>query len=242
MKSLPVALVLLLGVCALLPAADLGAEWTPVVPEGREMWLRTEGTVDGAARVLLAGPTILVDTVSLDGTDVLRPAADGVAAYRVLPLPQMDGGPSHVLSVRFRGAVPALGTPFLRVLSSDGLSARLALWNLPVAPVRLFTGLLSLLVAAQMFAMYLRQRSRESLFLVGALLANAVAELVPAFFSALLPMALAAQLADAGFLVAALLTAYWMLVILKSDTPLALALLLVPPFLAAGAAMVVGMP
>ena len=242
MKSLPVALVLLLGVCALLPAADLGAEWTPVVPEGREMWLRTEGTVDGAARVLLAGPTILVDTVSLDGTDVLRPAADGVAAYRVLPLPQMDGGTSHVLSVRFRGAVPALGTPFLRVLSSDGLSARLALWNLPVAPVRLFTGLLSLLVAAQLFAMFLRQRSRESLFLVGALLANAVAELVPSFFSALLPMALAAQLADAGFLVAALLTAYGMLVILKSDTPLALALLLVPPFLAAGAAMVVGMP
>jgi methyl-accepting chemotaxis protein len=230
MKRVRLALVFLLSGCAFLPAADLGASWTPVVPEGHEMWLRSEGIMGEGAKALLAGPTIWVDYVSLDGTEVARPTPDGVPEFRVYPLPAAEGGVAHVITVRFHDAVPPFSPPILSLVATSGLPARLALLNLPLVSLRLFSSLLSVLAAMQLLALFLRQRARESLFLLAAMLFNALAELVPSFLAAFLPISLAAKLSDGGFLAAALLIVYSVLVTLKYDTPLALALLLVPPF------------
>jgi methyl-accepting chemotaxis protein len=232
MKRLRVALVLLVGGCALLNAADLGASWTPVVPEGQQMWLRTEGTAEGGATALLAGPTVRVDYVSLDGSDVSVPAMSGVPQYTGCPLPAMEPGTTHVVTVRFHEALPQAAPPVLQIVELAGLPGRLAVLNLPIVPLRLFSSLLSLLLALQLLSLFLRQRSRESLLLLAAMLFNALAELVPPFLATFLSLPAAARLTDAGFLAAALLIAYYMLVTLKSDTPVALVLLLVPPFAA----------
>ena len=63
-----------------------------MVPEGRDMWLRSEGTLDAGSFALLAGPTIG------RGRDLPRrrrahrvPIVGGVPQYRGYLLPQ-DGG------------------------------------------------------------------------------------------------------------------------------------------------------
>ncbi len=232
MKRVPGILVLLVCSCAILSAADLGSTWAPVVPEGHDMWLRTAGTVDGAAKALVAGPNIWVDSITLDGAEVIRPVAGGVPEYRGYVLPLMTGGTSHVVTVRFHDATPSSLPPVLSISGQEGLPARLAVLNLPVVPLRLFSGLLSLLVAIQLLSLFWRQRARESLFLLAALGLNAVAELAPSFFSAFLPAAAAARLSDVGYVGASLFIAYSILVMLKSDSPAALLALLAPPFAA----------
>jgi hypothetical protein len=232
MKSLRIAVVLLLGGCALLGAADLGAAWTPVVPEGRAMWLRSEGTLAAGPKALIVGPTVSAETITLDGVEVVRPASSGVAQYRAYLLPPMAAGTSHVITVRFRQLVPTAAAPVLRVVAEDGLPGRLEMLNLPLVPVRLFSALLSLLVGLQFIPLLLRQRSREAFLLTLALLCNAAAELIPSFLAAFLPGALAARVSDAAFLLAALLIAWSILSVLKAANPLYLSLLLLPPLLA----------
>ena len=206
MKSVRIALFIALSACTTCGAAQLGAMWTPVVPEAREMWLRSEGTVDPGAWALVAGPSIVTDEITLDGADVAHPNQGGVPRYAAALLPPMDAGASHVITVRFHSAVPD-GTPVLSIVPQEGLSTRVALLNLPLVPVRFFAGLLSLLLALQILALIMRQRTRESTFFAAALLLNAVSELVPSLFSSFLPMLAAARISQAAFLAAVLLSA-----------------------------------
>ena len=102
MKSIRVALFLLLCGCASARAAVLGAVWTPVVPEARAMWLRSEGTLDAGSYALMAGPTIATEAISLDGTEVVRPAFGGVPRVQGVPPPRTG----HTILSRDHRAVP----------------------------------------------------------------------------------------------------------------------------------------
>ena len=233
MKSIRFALFLLWSGCALLGAADLGAVWTPVVPEGRAMWLRSEGTLDAGAWALLAGPTIVAEMITVDGKEVARPAfPGGVPQYQGFHLPAQESPSVHVITVRFRSAVPESPPPVLSIVPGSDLPARLVVLNLPLVPVRVFTGLLSLLLSIQLFSLLFRQHARETLYLAFALLLNAVSELVPSFLAAFLPLALGAKAADTAFLLAALLIGYSILSMSKSGRLQFTIPLLVLPFLA----------
>src|SRR5208337_1687228 len=113
--------------CASAFAADLGALWTPVVPEARDMWLRSEGTLDAGSYALLAGPTIATESISFDGTEIVRPALGGVPQYRGFRLPRMDNRASHVISVRFHQAVAGEPAPVLAIVPQAELPALLVL-------------------------------------------------------------------------------------------------------------------
>jgi hypothetical protein len=232
MTSIRVALILLLSGCASVFAADLGAAWSPVVPEARTMWLRSEGTLDAGSYALVAGPTISTEQISLDGNEIPRRSAGGVPRYRAFLLPTLDSRSSHVITVRFRQAVPEEPTPVLAILPQAELPSRLALLNLPLVSLRIFAGLLSLLLSFQLLALALRQHARETYFLCAALFLNAVSELVPSFFTTFLPLVIAAKIANASFLVAALLIAHSILFTLKSSRLPYLIPLLGLPFLA----------
>jgi methyl-accepting chemotaxis protein len=232
-KSIRVALFLLWSGCALLRAADLGVVWTPVVPEGRAMWLRSEGPLDAGAWALVTGPTIVAEKIAFDGKEVpLSAPLGGVAQYQGFHLPSLDSRSEHVITVRFRPAVAESPPPVLSIVLQSDLPARLAVLNLPLVPVRIFTGLLSVLLAIQLFALLFRQHSRETLFLAFALLFNGIAELVPSFFGVFLPLGLGAKLEDTAFLFAALLIEYAILSMLKSGKGRFTIPLLLPPFLA----------
>jgi methyl-accepting chemotaxis protein len=232
MKSVRIALCFLLSGCATAFAADLGAVWSPVVPEARAMWLRSEGTLDAGSYALMTGPTITTDIVSFDGAEIARPASGGVPRYRAFPLPLMGTRGTHVVTVRFHGAVPDEPTPVLAIVPRAELTSRLVFMNVPIVPLRIFAGLLSLLVSIQLFALAVRQRTRETYFLSAALFLNAISELVPSFLATFLPVMTAAKISNAAFLVAALLIAHSILTMLKSSRAPYLVPLLVPPLLA----------
>jgi methyl-accepting chemotaxis protein len=233
MKSIRVALVLLWSGCALLSAADLGVAWTPVVPEGRAMWLRSEGMLDAGAWALVTGPTIVAEMVTLDGKEVsLAVPRSGVPQYQGFHLITQPGRSAHVVTVRFRPAVPESPPPVLSIVPQSELPARLTVLNLTLVPVRVFSGLLSVLLSIQLFSLLFRQHTRETLFFAFALLLNAVSELVPSFLAAFLPLGLAAKVGDAAFLLAMVLIGYSILSILKSTRPQLTFPLLVPPLLA----------
>ena len=217
MKSVRVALFLLLSGCASAFALDLGAAWSPVVPEARAMWLRSEGTIDSGSYALVAGPTISAEEISLDGVDIVRTSGGGVPRYRAFSLPALDTHSSHVIAVRFRPAVADEPTPVLLIVPQAELPSRLALLNLPIVSLRIFAGLLSLLLSIQLLALALRQHARETYFLSLALFLNAVSELVPSFFTTFLPLVAAAKIANVSFLVATLLIAHSILFMLKSS-------------------------
>ena len=107
MKHLAVAAALLLGGSALLAAADLGDAWTPVVPEGRTMWLRSEGFLAPGSYGLVVGPTVAADAITVDGTDVVRPVFAGIPQYHAYLLPPVQDGASHVVTVRFHQVLPS---------------------------------------------------------------------------------------------------------------------------------------
>jgi len=99
-------------------------------------------------------------------------------------------------------------------------------------PVRLFTALVSLLVALQLFALQLRQKSTETVLPMLALLFNAAAEAVPSVLAAFLPPAVSVRISEGAFLLAGLMMAWSILNLLKSSGPWYLGSLLVPPLLA----------
>ncbi len=232
MKSVHIALFLLLSGCAAACAADLGAVWTPVVPEARDTWLRSEGTLDAGSFALLAGPTIATEEISLDGVALAPPAVGGVPRYRGFLLPRMETRSTHVITVRFHQAVAEEPAPVLAIVPRAGLPPLLALLNFPLVPVRIFAGLLSLLLSIQFLALARRQRARETYVLALALFLNALAELVPSFLSTFLPLSAAARISNIAFLAAALLVAQSILSLLKANRVAYLVPLLAPPLLA----------
>lgn len=240
MKKLRIALFLFFCACALLSGADLGAAWKPVVPEARTTWLRSEGTIAAGPYAVLVGPSAVPDMVILDGAIVERPLPGGVPEYRGFLLPTFSGQGTHVLSVRFHQTDITAAPPLLRIVPQEGLSLRLALLNIPVVPMRIFSGLLSVLLAVQFFWLFLRQRSQDTLFISLALLANAFSELAPSFLVTFLPLQLCVKLADASFILVVVLLVYAMLELLKSTRVRFSTTLAVPPFLAACVLVVSG--
>src|SRR5208337_2444535 len=139
----------------------------------------------------------------------------------------------HVLAVHLVQSPAVSSPPVLMILPQEGLGARIALLNLPVVPLRIFAGLLSLLVSIQFLGLFFRQRSRETLFLVFALLANAASEVLPSYVVGFISPVLALKLGIVAFFLAALFLVQAGLELLKAARLRFLLPLVLPPLLAA---------
>jgi len=128
-------------------------------------------------------------------------------------------------------AVFMLGTAAL--LAAEGSGAHASDAGALILSVRAFTCLLSLLLAAQFVALFIRHRARETVLLAAALLANAFSELVPAFLSSSLPFAAAARMANTAFMLAGCFLLLSKLEMVKAFRGRLALPLVVPPFLAA---------
>jgi uncharacterized protein YoxC len=232
MKKLLFAGLLLLSVCSLLSAEDLGATWTPVVPEGSGMWLHSAGTLAAGSYAAIVGPSAATEEVTFDGVSVERPTVDDAPSYRGFLLPFIQGSGGHVVTVRFHQTGTTAAPPVLRIVPQEGLEARLGLLNLPLVPARVFSGLLSLLIAFQLVTLLVRRRSTETTRLMLALLANAVSELMPSLAASFLPAVLCSRISAVAFFVAAALLMYSMLDVMKSARLRLLLPMGLPPFLA----------
>ncbi len=234
MQKLRIALFFLLGASVAAFAADLGETWTPVVAEAEGSWLRSAGMLPAGAQALIVGPTVVTEAITVDGEGMEGLLRGSTPGYRTYLLPTMDPKVPHVITVRFHSVGLETSSPFLRIVSQEGVGARQALLNLPIGPARIFAGLLSLLLALQFFLLVLRQRSHEGLLVLLALAANAVSELVPSLLTSFLPHAFAARLGIGAAAAAALLILYRSLSTLKSARPQYLLPLLLPPLVVAG--------
>ncbi len=230
-KLLPISL-LLLAACISLGAADLGATWTPAAA-GSGAGLRSEGNLASGQYALVVGPTAAAQEISFDSQVIGRPVTGGVPGYRGYPLPKSDSVSAHVLTVQLAQSPATSFPPVLLIVPLEGLGARLALLNLPVVPLRVFAGLLSLLLAFQFLTLFARQRSRETLFLVFALFANAASEVLPSYVVGFISPVLALKLGVIAFFLTALFLAQATLELLKAARLRFLLPLVLPPFLAA---------
>lgn len=231
-KLLPI-LPLLFAALTPLGAADLGATWTPAVAAGPGVALRSEGTLASGQFALVVGPTAAAEEISFDSEVVGRPVIGGVPEYRGYPLPSSDSVSQHVVIVRLVQSSATSSPPVLMIVPREGLTARLALLNLPVVPLRVFAGLLSLLLSIQFLALFVRQRSRETLFLVFALIANAASEVLPSYVVGFISPVLALKLGVIAFFLTALFLVQATLELLKAARLRFLLPLVLPPLLAA---------
>jgi methyl-accepting chemotaxis protein len=231
MKRLLVALLLCLGASAF--AANLGASWTPVVPEARGMWLRSEGTLGPGSFAVVSPPSVTPVDIMFDGKTVGQVVIGGVPQYRAFALPRSATTSVHVLTVRFLQSGTTSAPPAFWVEPLEGLAARLVLLNLLLVPIRVFAAILSLLLAAFFFAYLRRQPTRETLILAVALLLNAFSELIPSFLSAFMEPSVSVRLGGAAFAGASLALLLAMLELLKSLRARFLFPLTLPPFIAA---------
>jgi methyl-accepting chemotaxis protein len=108
------------------------------------------------------------------------------------------------------------------------------------APLRIFAGLFSLLLAAQFLFLFLRGGSRETIFLPPALLANAVYELGPSLLAPALSSFVSAAVEGAALLVAGGCLVLFILESLKIQRGRTVSALLVPPILATCIGLVLG--
>jgi methyl-accepting chemotaxis protein len=120
------------------------------------------------------------------------------------------------------------------VVPQSRLERILALLNLPFVSLRLFTCLLSLLLAVQFVVLWISQKARESLFLALALLANAIAEAAPSYLASFIPIALTARIANIALFFASAFLITSFLSLLKARGPLLYLLLTLPPLVTAG--------
>ena len=238
MKRLLFATILILIACAAAGAADLGKTWEPVVPEAANTWLRSEGMLPAGSFALLVGPTATAREIIFDGQVVERSVVGGVSEYRGMPLPSASAAATHVLSVRLQQSGITAAAPVLQIVPADGMSSRLSLLNISLSPIRIFTGLFSLLLAGQFFALFLRQRTGDRLLLVAALVANAAAELVPGYLASFLSAGLAVKLGIGVSFATLALLAHSTLTLLKTKRVMLLLPLVAPPLVAAFIAVV----
>jgi len=231
-KLLPISL-LVFAVLMPLGAADLGAAWTPSSGAGPGVGLQSQGTLPAGQFALVVGPTADLEEISFDGQVVGRPMTGGVPEYHGYPIPPSDSAGQHVLAVHLVQSPAVSSPPVLMILPQEGLTARIALLNLPLVPLRVFAGLLSLLVSIQFLALFIRQRSRETLFLVFALLANAASEVLPSYVVGFISPVLALKLGLIAFFLTALFLIQAGLELLKAARLRFLLPLVLPPFLAA---------
>jgi hypothetical protein len=232
-RKLRFAILFSLCACAALGASDLGAEWTPVVPEAREYWLRSEGNLGSGSFALLVGPSVSVDLVTLDEAVIARPLQGGAPEFHGFLLPSFTKPGKHVMSVRFSQSGMTASAPVLYVVPQSGLVTRLALLNAPMVPLRVFTGLFSLLLAIQLMWLFVRQRARETLILQLTLVANTLSELLPSSLSSYLPLQLCVKLSTVAAMIVLALMVYSILDLLKTARFRFVAPLVLPPLVAA---------
>ena len=233
MKKLLLAAVILAGVCASAPAQDIATTWTPVVPEGNGMWLRTELTAPSGAWAVLVGPTVTTEGVSLDGVTVERPSAPDTPSWRAYLLPYFQGYGRHIVTVRYHQIGLSTAAPVVKVVPQEGLDARLGLLNLSLGPARSFTGFLALLLFVQFLVVFIRTKSPESAALAAALLAVAVGEIFPTLLAYFLPGVLCATLSAVALLVQGVFLFYAILEVQKASRARLLVTISVLPVVAA---------
>jgi methyl-accepting chemotaxis protein len=236
-KLLPI-LFLLLAALAPLRAVDLGALWSPAVAAGPGTWLRSEGALPSGQFALVVGPTAAAEEISFDGRVIEKPLVSGLPEYRGFVLPSSDTAGAHVVTIRLVLSPATSSPPAMMIVPLQGLTARLALLNLPVVPLRVFAGLLSVLLALQIFRLFVRQRSRETIFLIAALVSNAVAELVPSYIIGFISPELALKVAIGAFFLTSLFLVQATLELLKAARLRFLLPLLLPPLVAACGVMI----
>ncbi len=184
------------------PAA-LGSSWEPVVPEASGMWLKSEGSLGPGAWTLVIGPTAIPREVLFDDRPLGLAADDEAPRYRAYPLPGPGDGGVHMLRVRYAAGAMTTAQPLLEVVPGAGLPLGPVFLNFALGPLRVFAGLLSILVAIQLFVLFTRSRPRDVLYAACALLLNAISELVPSVLSPLLAADVAARIQGAAFSAAA---------------------------------------
>ena len=242
MKSVAMAAVLLLSAMAFAGAEDLGALWTPVAVQDISSALRSTGELPAGRFALLVGPSAAAETIGFDQGQLEAGGVEAVGEYRAYLLPDGPGPATHVLTVSYRPAGTSSSLPYLAIVPAAGLAGRLALLNLPLVHVRMFSGFLSLLLAIQFLLIFLRRRSREMLALVGALLANSLAELLPSYLASFMGPSLAQDLSTVAFLAASLLLVLSILDFLKLTRMRFILPLLVPALLSACVVVSTGRP
>jgi methyl-accepting chemotaxis protein len=242
MKSFVLAAVLLLSAFVSAGAEDLGALWTPAAVQASTPAQRSSGVLPAGRFALLVGPSAAAETITFDQTDLPAGVISAVGEYRAYLLPPGEGPASHVLTVHYRKAGATSAQPYLAVVPAEGLAGRLALLNLPLVYVRMFAGVLSLLLSVQFLLIFLRRRSRETLALVGALLANTFAELLPSYLASFIGASLAQDLATVAFLAAALLLMLSLLDFLKLARMRFILPMMVPALLSACVVVSAGRP
>ncbi len=135
-------------------------------------------------------------------------------------------------------ALLALATPSAAFAGAG--TALEALQSFAHGPLRVFSALLSLLLAVQFFSLFLRRGMRETAFLAPALLASGLSELAAALPGRLLPPGVLAGIDGVGFLVGGAFLVLFTLELLKSMRAWALVGLLLPPLAAACIVMIAG--
>ncbi|MGA2478280.1 MAG: methyl-accepting chemotaxis protein [Spirochaetia bacterium] len=232
MKSCAAAAVLLLSALVSSGAEDLGALWTSTAVQDSVL-VRSAGELPAGRFALLVGPSAFAEAITFDQKELEAGFPDGVGKYHAYLLSPAEGPAEHVLTVSCKAAGAGADQPYLAIVPAAGLPARMALLNLPLVPVRIFSGLLSLLLAVQFLLICLRRRSREMLALVGALLANAFAELLPSWLASFMGAPLAQDLATLAFVTAAMLLLLSILDFLKMARMRFILPMMVPPILSA---------
>ena len=112
-----------------------GGDWAPVVPEaGDTAGCAPRGRSPPGRFALMVGPSATARELIFDGVVVERSVVGGVSEYRGLPLPSTSTAASHVLSVRLQQSGITASAPVLEIVPEDGLSSRLSLLNIPLAP------------------------------------------------------------------------------------------------------------
>jgi methyl-accepting chemotaxis protein len=238
MKKTLLFVVLALAPLASLTAGELGAAWTSGVDGSGNPWLESVGMLPEGAVGVIVGPSMEPTAIMLDGQAVLNGPVQTPdtprrpARYHGYPLPASSGG-THILRISLGRPHEPSALPLASLVPFRWLAARVAILNLPLEPLPLFAGLLSLLLAAQFFILALRQRSRENLFLAVALFANSASGLLPGFFSSFMDQALAGKLETFSLFLTGLFLTLSFLDLLKSFRLRLFLPLVIPSFLAA---------
>ncbi|MGA2614039.1 MAG: methyl-accepting chemotaxis protein [Spirochaetia bacterium] len=235
MKKLPLLALLVLAPLMPLAGQSLGAAWISGEDGNGNPWLEASGVLPAEPSGIVLGPTAEPASILLDGQVVQsgrsEQSAPGPARYHGFALPAVSDG-SHTLRINlWRPDEPSM-RPYAAIVAQRGLGARIALLNLPLEPLPIFAGLLSLLLAVQFLVTGARQRSRETLFLAAALVAGSASGLFPGFFSTLMDQGLATKIELVSLFVMGCFLVLAFLELLKSFRLRLFLPLVIPPFLA----------
>ncbi len=235
MKKLPLYVLLLLAPILPLLGEDLGTTWLKGQDDSGNPWVESAGVLPPRPSGIIVGPAAEPASILFDGQMVqsggpLLPRA-APARYHGYALPEVSAG-THTVRVILRRPDEPSVPPLLAVVAQEGLAARVALLNLPLEPLPIFAGLLSVLLAVQFAILGLRQRSRETLFLAAALLAGSASCLVTGFFATFMDRAMVGKAELISLFVMCCFLTLAFLELLKSFRLRLFFPFVIPPFLA----------